>query len=196
MQNKYEILGTDILIFDTSNDSYQTLKSYFSKYLTKDELDRIEKYQVEQDRINEIISYTIPKIELAKYENIKAYDVKIVRNINERPYYKDYPNYYYSISHSDNYVAFAIDTKNIGLDIEHRQHRDLKALNYVASEDEIKECLNDDDKYSLWTFKEAYAKYIKKGIGKYLIDINRNNLNILTKTIYINHLVITLVKEK
>lgn len=195
MQNKYQMLNEDIIVHDTSMDKYETLKTYFSKYLTNAEIESIEKYKNDIDRINHIISYTLPKIELAKLVNVRAEDIVIIREENKRPYFKDY-DYYYSISHDSHYVAFVISKNNVGLDIEERQFKDLKALSYVAYEDEIKECVNEDDKLSLWTFKEAYSKFSGLGIGKYLKDIKKDLIKEEVQTIYINHLVITLVKEK
>lgn len=193
MQNTYDVLGEKIIVLDTQNDNYDTLKKYFSKYLTNEELESIEKYKDNQNKINHIISYALPKIELAKKLGVDAATIQIERNLNERPYYKDY-NYYYSVSHSDHFVAFVLSGKNVGLDIEHRQFKKFKALKYVATKDEIEECTNEDDKLTLWTFKEAYSKYLGKGLGKYLIDISKDNIKEITQTIYINHLVITLVK--
>jgi 4'-phosphopantetheinyl transferase len=130
---------------------------------------------------------------LAKELNINPCDIVIIRDKNKRPLYKDY-NYYYSVSHTKNYLAFVLSKENVGLDIEERVLRDFKAISYVSSEEEYNECKEPDDYYTLWTFKEAYAKLKGTGITKEL-------KNILTykyknkQTIYINHLVITLVKE-
>lgn len=196
MRNVYNLLNEDVIIYSTCDDSYEVLKKYLVPYLTDDEIEKIEKYKNDTQKINEIISYTIPKIELAKKLKINAKDIIIVRNGKNRPYYKDYKNYHYSISHSGSYVAFVLSEKNVGLDIEERQYRNMRALEYVANEKEISECKNFDDKFALWTFKEAYSKYIDKGLSRDLINISRDNILELVQTIYINHLVITLVKEK
>lgn len=196
MRFKYNILGEDLLIFDTTNDTFLTLKKYLFKFLTLQEQEKIESYKNEVDRIVHTISFTIPKIELAKVLQVNPEDIVIIRNENEKPYFKDYPMYHYSVSHSNSYVGFVLSKNEIGLDIEQRVNRDFKALNFVASSKEIEECKENDDKYALWTFKEAYAKYCSKGIGKYLKDIHTFDSSIVTNTIYINHLVISLVKSK
>lgn len=196
MRFKYNILGEDLLIFDTTNDTFLTLKKYLFKLLTLPEQEKIESYKNEVDRIVHTISFTIPKIELAKVVNANPEDIVIIRNENEKPYFKDYPMYHYSVSHSNSYVGFVLSKNQIGLDIEQRVNRDFKALNFVATKEEIEECKENDDKYALWTFKEAYAKYSSKGLGKYLKDIHTSDSTILTNTIYINHLVISLVKSK
>lgn len=195
MFNKYNVLDSDILVYDTKNDNFELLKKYFYKYLTDEEILKIEKFQNSEDRILHLLSYSIPKIELAKLLNKQARDIVILREDNKRPVYKDY-DYNFSVSHSGTYLAFVLDKKNVGLDIEVRQKRDLKALEFVATKDEILEANDFDDKYELWTFKEAYSKYLGKGIGRYLQDFNKNNIDCLCQTIFINHLVITLVKEK
>ncbi len=193
MENKYNILNEDIFVYDVRNDNYETLKKYFSRFLTINEINEIESYKLEQDKICRILSYSIPKIKLAKELNINPCDIVIIRDKNKRPLYKDY-NYYYSVSHTKNYLAFVLSKENVGLDIEERVLRDFKAISYVSSEEEYNECKEPDDYYTLWTFKEAYAKLKGTGITKEL-------KNILTykyknkQTIYINHLVITLVKE-
>lgn len=196
MRYKYNILNEDLLIFDTSNDSSNTLFAYLSKFLTQNELEKINKYKEENDKITHVISYTIPKIELARKLNINPSDIYIVRKEGERPFYKDYPEYFYSVSHSNSYLGFVLSKNNIGLDIEQRQIRKFEALKMVSTDSEIEEATELDDKYKLWTFKEAYAKYIKKGLGSYLKEISYDNHNIETSTIFINHLVISLVKEK
>lgn len=192
MRYTYNVLDEEIIIIDTKDDNYDTLKKYFSKYLTNLEIENIERYKLEQDKVNHIISYLLPKIELAKKLNIKPEEIIILREEGKRPCFKDY-DYYYSVSHSDHFVAFVISNNNVALDIEHRQIKNIKVLEYVASKDEIDEAKENDDKLALWTFKEAYSKYIGKGLGRYLIDIKRDD-NIKCQTIYINHLVITLVK--
>lgn len=196
MRFKYNILDEDLLIFDTSNDTFLTLKKYLFKFLSSLEQEKIESYKNDLDKVVHTISYVIPKIELAKVLDVDPLDIVITRQNNEKPYYRDYPMYHYSVSHSNSYVGFVLSKNNVGLDIEQRVNRDFKALRFVASDEEIKECTSSDDKYALWTFKEAYAKYKGKGLGKYLKDINQNDPNILTNTIYINHLVISLVKNK
>lgn len=196
MRFKYNILDEDLLIFDTTNDTFLTLKKYLFKFLTLSEQEKIESYKNEVDRIVHTISFTIPKIELAKVLQVNPEDIVIIRNENEKPYFKDYPMYHFSVSHSNSYVGFVLSKNQIGLDIEQRVNRDFKALNFVASSKEIEECKENDDKYALWTFKEAYAKYCSKGIGKYLKDIHTSDSSIVTNTIYINHLVISLVKSK
>ncbi len=196
MRYNYKILDEDLLIFDTSQDSFEVLKNYLFKFLTSEEQNKILSYSEEVDKIVHTISYTIPKIELGKLLHINPLDIVIVRETNQKPYFKDYKNYHYSISHSNSYVGFVMSEKEVGLDIEQRVKRDFKALNYVAREEEIEEAKELDDKYALWTFKEAYAKLTKKGIGSYLKDIHRKDESIISSTIYINHLVITLVKNK
>ena len=196
MRFKYSILDEDLLIFDTTNDTFLTLKNYLFKFLTLPEQEKIESYKNEVARIVHTISFTIPKIELAKVLNVNPKDIVIIRNENEKPYFKDYPMYHYSVSHSNSYVGFVLSKNQIGLDIEQRVNRDFKALNFVSTSEEIEECKDNDDKYALWTFKEAYAKYCSKGLGKYLKDIHTSDSNIVTNTIYINHLVISLVKSK
>ena len=194
MRYSYNALDEEILIFDTSSDNFNTLKTYFYKYLTKEEIENLQRYKEERDKIIHVISYSIPKITLAKKLNISPIEIEIVRKENERPYYKDYTNYFYSISHSGSFLGFVLSKNNVGLDIEQREKRSLNALKYVASEEEINECQNFDDKYELWTFKEAYSKLIGKGISKDLINIKNDNKTVKSQTLFINHLVITLVK--
>jgi len=193
MENKYNILDTDIYVYDIRNDNYEVLRKYFLKYLNDDEINKIEKFKNDNDKIARILSYSLPKIKLAAILNVDPISINIKRIDNCRPYYTDY-NYYFSVSHTKNYVAFALSKENIGLDIEERVNRDFKALNYVADPNEISCCKENDDFYTLWTFKESYAKLKGTGITKDLKNIIMDNYK-NKQTIFINHLVITLCKE-
>lgn len=67
---------------------------------------------------------------------------------------------YISKTHRNDFVAVAIASQNIGLDIE--QIKDSITANKVLSEDEFKEYLNDKEKLFsyYWSIKEAYIKNI------------------------------------
>lgn len=68
---------------------------------------------------------------------------------------------FFSISHSGNYVACAVDTKPIGIDIEHisRFKKRKKYMLFTPKETEFVNLKDSAERFlTLWTRKEAYVK--------------------------------------
>jgi len=90
-----------------------------------------------------------------------------------KPYLKNYP-FYFSISHSGNYVLCVLSEQEIGADIQLRTPKVQEALlQRFFSEEEIaywKQCATEEDKdtffYRMWCRKEAYGKLTGEGIIK------------------------------
>lgn len=108
------------------------------------------------------------------YKDIYNKDIdlsKITKNSYGKPYYDD--KFYYSISHSKNYIVIATNNKEIGIDIEEdRKYQELLKDKILYPKEEI----IDNNIIINWVIKEAYSKY--KGIG-YGIDFKTINTNLL-----------------
>ncbi len=90
---------------------------------------------------------------------------------------------YWSISHSENYVAFIVSDRHTGIDIAENDERDISMLDiHLEFEYNLLGGKNWDNFYRLWTAKES----IIKANGWWLDDMN--NISI-TEVIdgYISH---------
>lgn len=87
---------------------------------------------------------------------------------NGKPYLKNIPNTYFSLSHSGDYVICAISDEEIGADIqEHRKVKEDIATRFFSEEDKIllnKEKNNNDLFYQMWAVKEAHMKLTGLGM--------------------------------
>ncbi len=87
-----------------------------------------------------------------------------------KPYLVDHPNIHFNISHSGDYIACAIDSSPIGVDIEQvRNYREsIPKKFFTASEIKyLENCVDETESfYKLWTIKEAYIKYLGTGLYK------------------------------
>lgn len=106
-------------------------------------------------------------------------------NEHGKPYLKNYPDLYYSISHCKTAVCCVLGKKEVGVDIEEIGAYKESLANYVCNDNELDTLHNADDKserfYKLWTMKEAVFKMLGTGITKDIKNIlNTPYINIET----------------
>lgn len=106
-----------------------------------------------------------------------------------KPYIKGNP-LYFSISHSGSFVACAIDSRPVGIDIEaYRNIPDTLAKRFCTEEEllfifEKSDKINVKKFFSVWTAKEAYLKCTGEGLSgglKSIVVSTKDNIkDILT----------------
>jgi phosphopantetheinyl transferase len=98
-------------------------------------------------------------------KSVKTEQLEIAKGKNDKPYFKDYPEIRFSLSHSGDIVLLAIGKTEIGIDIEKIRNLDYSSLSdrYFA-EGEKAEIKTLEDYFRVWTRKEAYLKLTSEGI--------------------------------
>lgn len=96
-------------------------------------------------------------------------------NGHDKPFLKNYPGWYFNISHSKTAVCCVLSRKEMGIDIEEVGEYKESLAAYICNDKEL-ESLHDsenkaDDFYKLWTRKEAVFKMIGSGITNDIKDI-------------------------
>ncbi|MDD4583743.1 MAG: 4'-phosphopantetheinyl transferase superfamily protein [Eubacteriales bacterium] len=94
----------------------------------------------------------------------------IVRGTHGKPYFKDLPQVHFSVSHSGRYFGCSFETFPIGFDLEDLGIKRLKIMAVAKrffTRQEYEYVLTGGKKafYEIWVRKEAYVKYLGKGIG-------------------------------
>ncbi len=71
----------------------------------------------------------------------------------------------FNISHSDNAIVCSVSDGEIGIDVEKISEIRTKISDKFFSEYERRQIKSPEDFYRLWTLKEAFVKFIGKGIS-------------------------------
>lgn len=161
----------------------QDVFNYLLSFLSKQKQEKVNQLYFDIDKKLSLFAEIIVRILVCKKLNIN--NTKIVFNKGRygKPHIKGYPNFHYNISHTRNAIAIALSDNSIGVDIEKVGKAQLKiaTLFFTTIEQEyINEAFSKADIrfYEVWTKKEAYIKYIGKGLSMPL-----NSFNTLDKTI-------------
>lgn len=87
---------------------------------------------------------------------------------NGKPYFKDYPDFYFNISHSGDLIAVAFSSSSVGVDIEKLKDANFKIAERRFTDKEKQFIKNNLDFFYVWTRKEAYLKRTGKGLRQSL----------------------------
>ncbi len=137
----------------------------------------------------------------------KSPTTPLARDTFGKPFFPQSPHFHFSISHTKTAVALAISSAPIGIDIE-SVHRSLSSplLKRICSPDEYLQYEHSStrEKITLWTLKEAYAKYKGKGIALPLSSVqfpaleplSCSDSSIYAETFVSNDFVVSVCGEK
>ena len=122
----------------------------------------------------------------------KSYDYKIKYQKKGKPYFKDYKELNFNITHSGKYVACAISDTPIGIDMEGNRKDVCSIARRFFNKDESEwVCMAESESeqkerfLKIWTFKEAYSKMTGDGIALCLKQPyfqSLKNLNVIEKS--------------
>ena len=161
-------------IFAVENESYI---NQLKKNLSKDELNRAEKFHHKKDELCYITARGALKQILSNYINIPTNDISFSYNEFGKPYLSKKINsldIQFNISHSNNFIIFAFTLNHtIGVDIEKiHPKKDIsgiaKLVFSIAEYNQWLQCPPENKLnlfYQLWTYKEAIIKAIGKGFS-------------------------------
>ena len=95
----------------------------------------------------------------------------IEKGIHGKPYFREYPQIHFNISHSGEYGACALSSVPCGLDIQEiRKIRSRRLLEHVLSEEEMKIVQSHENMERefcrFWTRKESFLKLSGEGITR------------------------------
>ena len=119
------------------------------------------------DRIRSVLSYRLLQYALKCEYRIDAAP-EFVFNEDGKPFLRDYPQIYFSLSHCDKAVACAISEFPIGIDVETLRPFDAELAEYVCSGEEFAAISASPEPAiaftALWTKKESLCKMRGTGL--------------------------------
>lgn len=106
---------------------------------------------------------------LSEYLNVDQDRLAVCRDSFGKPYLKNYPDIHYNISHTKGVIVCAVSNKPVGVDIERIKKVNHGIVKRFFTVDEQNYILNskgkEDERFiEIWTKKEAYVKWIGKGM--------------------------------
>jgi len=150
-----------------------------------------------KDKLRSAYAYYLTKEIASKRLGCSIYDLEIDFTANFKPFFRDCL-LHFNISHSDEYVASAIDEHPLGIDIEKIVPFNIKDFDYVLTADELDYILaapNELEKQTrlcyVWTFKEAYQKMNGVQWMNYQ-EISMFNNSHLFKRIHLQNYIVTI----
>ena len=161
----------------------EVLQEYW-KLLSISEKERYNNFYLERDKHNFLVGRGVLRSALSKYINKLPTEIVFRHNSNGKPLLNETDDYYFSVSHSNNYVAVAIArSREVGVDIEFLKY-DLITLTgnlniakrFFASieyEDLVGIPIDKQNSHfcMLWTLKESYIKALGAGLTKPLCEL-------------------------
>lgn len=167
-----------IKLFKIKLSSYEGLVTVLSLYLSKEELNRSQRYHFKKDKNQFIICRILLKFILSQHTRIPVHDIKIAIDDYKKPFLVNTNLVCFNISHSNDYAIIAVtNIISLGVDIEYinEDFGFSEIVKDIYNSQEINNIVQSDNKanifFKYWTRKESIVKATGLGISDYLIEI-------------------------
>ncbi|MBN2436448.1 MAG: 4'-phosphopantetheinyl transferase superfamily protein [Spirochaetes bacterium] len=166
------------------------------KIFTDTELETINNFKALKKQIEWISGRICIKTAASEILHIDPARITISYEKEGAPFIDLFPEISFSISHSGNFAACAINTETkspVGLDIEKLQPMEYPGISNITDvsfTDKEKETITDSGSlFTIWTIKEAYLKYCRTGFHDTIKNVEYLNNSIMYKNqvVNINH---------
>jgi len=195
-------------IIIVSIDSRVKWENYieFFKFIRQEKLKQLDNIRFENDKKLIILSEMLIRCLACKLLNVENSSLKFYYNKYGKPYIKNQENFHYNVSRTEGAICCYISNMgSVGIDIE-TINQDIfsnNVANTFFTENErayINSNKNNINERFLkvWTMKEAYLKYLGKGLFYSLKEFDVFNKCIYTKikTIKFKKYIISLSEDK
>lgn len=128
--------------------------------LPKERRDKLEKMKQNKSRMQSLSAGLLLEYALRE-QGLSGKVLTFLKYADGKPYFKEFPDFCYNLSHSGSYAALAADKVPVGVDIEglRRGHQKL-AARFFAEEEVLSfhTPWSDEEFTRIWTRKESYIK--------------------------------------
>ncbi|WP_122893738.1 4'-phosphopantetheinyl transferase family protein [Arcobacter peruensis] len=143
--------------------------SMLEKTISTQRVEYAKQYHQKKDYIRSLLSSVVLYYALDK-NGIDKKNIVIEKSPMGKPFLKnskDFKNIDFNITHSGDWVACAIDSGGIGIDIEQIKDIDLTDFEEILSTKETDYIDgNLENFYQIWTLKESFLKALGVGVYK------------------------------
>lgn len=165
MINRIYILN----INEYCKDSLLTEK--FELWLTDEKREKIHRYINKRDYMRSLLADVLVRVILSRILGKSPEKIEFWYNEYGKPYVKGRGGIFFNVSHSEDYVVSVVSEYECGIDIEKKHNMDMSFAEsiFTAKEHEYLKGFASRDFntmfYKIWTLKEAYVKYMGKGLS-------------------------------
>lgn len=133
-------------------------------YIEEEVLLRVQRMRRKEDRQRTICAHLLAKMTVSQTYQIPLPELHFTKD-EKGKYHTGREDVHFNVSHAGDYVACAVSSRPVGIDIEQHVPRDFLLFQTLWSEEEKRQYALQDAEtfYALWTAKESYGKY--KGFG-------------------------------
>ena len=133
-------------------------------YIEEEVLLRVQRMRRKEDCQRTICAHLLAKMTVSQTCRIPLPELHFSKDERGK-YHTGRDDVHFNISHAGDYVACAVSSRPVGIDIEQHVPRDFLLFQTLWSEEEKQQYALQDAEtfYALWTAKESYGKY--KGFG-------------------------------
>ncbi|MGW6150717.1 4'-phosphopantetheinyl transferase family protein [Bacillus mycoides] len=147
------------------------LFNQFSNLISNEKRERMKRLLNLCDINRTLIGELLIRSLICQKYKINNEEIKFIYNEYGKPFFKNFSDFHFNISHSGEWVVCATANSNVGIDIERVSDIEaLKLANEFFSDEEFYDIpsMNSDEQinyfYDIWTLKESYIKTIGKGL--------------------------------
>lgn len=141
------------------------------KLVSIERRNRIEKYRFMKDKVHSLFAEIILRYALWVQYGIGDNCIEFRYSQYGKPYLADYPNIYFNLSHSGNWVLCGVGGVSLGIDVEFMRENDLSIADKICTGEERYFIMGQplekriETFYQIWTLKESYVKNIGRGFS-------------------------------
>lgn len=175
---------------EIKDKNWNSIDDYLISYVSTERKEKIKSYYFAIDKKLSLYAALLVRMELSILTKIPTNQLIIKCDGNGKPFIASDPQYNFNISHTKCFVLCSIvKSGRVGVDVEKIGSVHWEVVERCFNEEEKGYVLGLDDKinnqrfFEVWTKKEAYIKFLGKGI-----DNSLNKIDTLSKTLSSNYI--------
>jgi len=160
-----------VTILFVDHDLPENDYKFLLRLVSDEKQSRIKRFHFYKDAQNALLSDILARFLIGKRTGLTNRQLQFSANAYGKPFLVNDTRVQYNLSHSGNYIAFAIDSEPVGIDIELIEPIDLKIADRFFSNDETAYIKSRAEEmritafYEIWTKKESRIKLEGKGLS-------------------------------
>jgi len=146
----------------------------FSQYLQKlpeANQKRIKAFLRQEDKTRALVGQIMIRNAILDKLNIPNSTIRFEYNAYGKPALPGYPEFHFNLSHAGDWIALAVDSQPIGVDVERIKDMDMDIAKRFFSKREYTDLMAKQPAqrisyfFDLWTLKESYIKAVGMGLS-------------------------------